>query len=109
MYNILDIDGANNTDDDNTVMAPGVERATTPSSDNTGSTYTATNASSITAEVTAAINQSAANQTYILQQMVAMSIAPAPPPPPPGCFSVGVPHPARRQRGNPHRGVSAGR
>ena len=48
MYNILDINGANNTNDDTTATIPGVERATTPSSDNAGSTYAATNASSNT-------------------------------------------------------------
>ena len=67
MYNILDIDGADNTNDNTTVMVPGVEKATTPGSNNAGSTYAATNASSITTEVTVAINQLAANQTHILQ------------------------------------------
>ena len=81
MYNILDIDGADDTNEDRTVTVPGVERAATPGSNTAGSIYAATNASTITAEVTPAINQLAANQTHILQQMAAMSVA-APPPPP---------------------------
>ena len=79
MYNILDIDGADDTNEDSTVTVPGVERAATPGSNTAGSIYAATNASTITAEVTPAINQLAANQTHILQQMAAMSVA-APPP-----------------------------
>ena len=79
MYNILDINGAEDTNDNTTVTVPGVERVTTLGSDNAGGTYVATNASSITAEVTTAINHLAANQTRILQQMAAMSVAPPPP------------------------------
>ena len=61
-----------------TIRVPGVAAATTPDSDTAGSTYTATNASTITMEVTTAINQLVANQTHILQQMAAMSVT-APP------------------------------
>ena len=106
IYNILDINGAEDTNDDTIATVPGADRATTPGSDTDGRTYAATNASTITAEVTTAINQLAANQTHILQQMAAMSIAA---PSPPGHCGAGVQHPARRQHGNPHRGVSAGR
>ena len=67
MYNILDIDGAEDTNDNTTVTVTGVEKAMTPGSDNAGSTYVAMNASSITTEVTVAINQLAANQMHILQ------------------------------------------
>ena len=79
MYNILDINGAEDTDDDMIVTVPGADRVTTPGSDTTGSTYVATNASTITTKVTMAINQLAANQTHILQQMAAISVADPPP------------------------------
>ena len=79
MYNVLDIDGAEDTNEDTIVTLPGADRAMTPGSDTAGSTYAAMNASTITAEVTVAINQLATNQMHILQQIAAMSVA-APPP-----------------------------
>ena len=65
MYNILDIDDAEDTNDNTIVTVPGVAAATTPGSGTAGSTYVAMNTSTITAEVTAAINQLAANQMPI--------------------------------------------
>ena len=44
-----------------------------------GSTYAAANAATITAKVTAAINQLLANQMHIMQQMAAMNVASPPP------------------------------
>jgi hypothetical protein len=74
MYNILDIDGAEDTNDDTIVTVPGVMAATTA-----GSGTVATDASTITAEVTVGINHLAASQTHILQQMAVMSVAASPP------------------------------
>ena len=47
----MDIDSAEDTNDDTIVMVPGVAAATTPGSGTAGSTYAATNASTITVEV----------------------------------------------------------
>ena len=82
MYNILDIDGAEDNNDNTIITVPGVERATTPGSNTAESTYVATNVTTITVEVPAAINQLAANM-HMLQQMAVMSVAAPPPPPPP--------------------------
>ena len=117
MYNIQDINVAEDTNDNTTVTAPGVERATTLGSNTAGSTYVATNASTITAEVTTAINQLAANQTYILQQMAAMSVA-APLPPPavampafniPPVTNVAIPTGGFQQGGSLARGGGGSR
>jgi hypothetical protein len=76
MYNILDVDGGENTDNDTFVTLQMVAAAmATAGGTVIGSNYAAMNAAMITAEVTAAINQLSANQKHIMQQMVAMNVA----------------------------------
>jgi hypothetical protein len=80
MYNILDVDSGEETDDETTVTLPTLAAAmATPGGTMIGSTYAAMNAVTITAEVTAAINQLLTNQMHIMQQMAAMNIASPPP------------------------------
>ncbi len=80
MYTILDIDGGEETDDKTTVTLPTVAAAmATAGGTMMGSTYAATNALTITAKVTAAINQLSANQMHIMQQMAAMNVTSPPP------------------------------
>ncbi len=105
MYNILGVDGGEETDDDITVTLPMVAAAmATAGGTMIGSTYAATNVATITAKVTAAINQLLANQMHIMQQMAAMNIASPPPaiaapaynvPP---IQSVNIPHCCRPSR-----------
>jgi hypothetical protein len=75
MYDILDVNGGEDTDDDTvmTVQTAATAMATAGGS-MTGSNYAATNAATITAEVTTAINQLSANQQQIIQQMAAMKV-----------------------------------
>jgi hypothetical protein len=76
MYNILDVNGGEDTDDDMVVMVQMVAAATaTAGGSMIGSNYAAMNAATITAEVTATINQLLANQQQIIQQMAAMNVA----------------------------------
>ncbi len=80
MYNILDVDGGEETNDKTTVTLPTVAATmATAGGIMMGSTYAATNAVAITAEVMAAINQLSENQMHILQQMAAMNVASPPP------------------------------
>jgi hypothetical protein len=73
MYNILDVDSGEETDNETTITLPTVAEAiATAGGTMIGSTYVAMNATTITAEVTAAINQLSANQTHIMQQIAAM-------------------------------------
>jgi hypothetical protein len=75
MYNILDVNGGEDTDNDMVVTVQMVAAATTTAGGSTiGSNYAAMNAATITAEVTAAINQLSANQQQIIQQMAAMKV-----------------------------------
>jgi hypothetical protein len=76
MYNILAIDGGEETDNKTTVTLPTVAaKMATAGGTMMGSTYAAANAATITTKVTAAINQLSANQTHIMQQMAAMNVA----------------------------------
>ncbi len=80
MYNILDVDGGEETDNKTTITLPTVAAAmATTGGTMMGSTYAAANAAVITAEVTAAIIQLLANQMHIMQQMAAMNVAIPPP------------------------------
>jgi hypothetical protein len=80
MYNILNVDGGEETDNETTVTLPMVAAAmVTAGGTMMGSTYAAAKAVTITAEVTVAINQLLANKTHIMQQMAAMNIASPPP------------------------------
>jgi hypothetical protein len=76
IYNILDIDGKEDTDDKTTIMVPAVVAAMTPAGLPRRSTFAATTASMITADVMAAINQLSANQAAIMQHIAAMNISP---------------------------------
>jgi hypothetical protein len=80
MYNILNVDGGEETNNKSTVTLPTVAAAmATAGGTMMGSTYAAVNAAAITAKVTAAINQLSANQMHIMQVMVAMNFASPPP------------------------------
>ncbi len=75
MYNILDVNGGEDTDNDTVVMVQMAAAETTTVGGSTiGSNYAVMNAATITAEVTAAINQLSANQQQIIQQMAAMKV-----------------------------------
>jgi hypothetical protein len=75
MYNILDVNGGEDTDDNRVVTVQTVAAATTTAGGSTiGSNYAAMNVATITAEVTAAINLLSANQQQIIQQMAAMKV-----------------------------------
>jgi hypothetical protein len=75
IYNNLDIDGKEDTNNNTTVTVPVVAAAMTPVGLPGGSTFAATTASTITADVTAAINRLLANQTAIMQHIAAMNIS----------------------------------
>ena len=76
MYNILNIDGGEDTDNNMVVTLQTVAAAmATAGGTVIGSNYAAMNAATITAEVTVAINQLSANQKHIMQQMAAMNKA----------------------------------
>ncbi len=76
MYNIMDVDGGEDTNNNTVVTLQTVAVATaTAGGTMIGSNYAAINAAIITAEVTAAINQLLANQKHIMQQMTAMNVA----------------------------------
>jgi hypothetical protein len=64
------------TDNDATTVTQTAAVATTGSTP--GSTYAVTTLTAFPAEVTAAIKQLSANQSAIMQQMVASSFAPPP-------------------------------
>ncbi len=75
MYNILDVNGGEDADKDTVVTVQTVAAATTTAGGSRiGGNYAAMNAATITAEVTAAINQLLANQQQIIQQMAAMKV-----------------------------------
>jgi hypothetical protein len=75
MYNILDVNGGEDMDDDMVVMVQMAAAAMATAGGSTiGSNYAAMNAATITAEVTAAINQLLANRQQIIQQMAAMNV-----------------------------------
>jgi hypothetical protein len=75
MYNILDVNGGEDMDDNTVVTVQTVVAATTTAGGSTiGSNYAAMNAATITAKATAAINQLSANQQQIIQQMAAMKV-----------------------------------
>jgi hypothetical protein len=75
MYNILDVNGGEDTDNDTVVMVQMTAAATATAGGSTiGSNYAAVNVATITAKVMAAINQLSANQQQIIQQMVAMKV-----------------------------------
>jgi hypothetical protein len=116
MYNILDIDGGEETNNKMTITLPTVAAAmATAGGTVMGSTYVAANAVTITAEVTWAINQLSANQTHIMQQMAAMNVASPPPDiPPPGynvppIQSVTIPNQQTLPAGGFHQGGGAAR
>jgi hypothetical protein len=75
MYKILEVNGGEDTDNDTilTVQTAAAMRATAGGS-MIGSNYAAMNVATITAEVTATINQLLANQQQIMQQMAAMNV-----------------------------------
>ncbi len=77
MYNVLDINNGDESDKDTTIITLPAITATTAGS-TIGSTYATNNSSMVSPEVTAAINQLAANQTAMYQQMVTMSFSPPP-------------------------------
>ncbi len=75
MYNILDVNGGEDTDDNTVVTVQTAAAVTATAGGSTiGSNYAAMSATTITAEVTAAINQLSANQQQIIQQMGAMKV-----------------------------------
>jgi hypothetical protein len=75
MYNILDVNGDEDTDNNMVVTVQTVATVTTTAGGSTiGSNYAAMNVATITAKVTAAINQLSANQQQINQQMAAMKV-----------------------------------
>jgi hypothetical protein len=76
IYNILDIDGKEDTNNNTTVTVPTVAAAMVTAGVTGGSTFAATTASTIAAEVAAAINQLSANQMAIMQHIAAMNISP---------------------------------
>jgi hypothetical protein len=76
IYNILDIDGKDNTNNNTTVTVLAVAAVMATAGTPGGSMFAATTASTIAAEVTAAINQLLANQTAIMQHIAAMNISP---------------------------------
>jgi hypothetical protein len=117
LYNILDVDGGEETNDKTTVTLPTVAAAmATAGGTMMGRTYAAANAATIlTADVTAAINRLSANQTHIMQQMAAMNVASPPPdiaapaynvPP---IQSVTIPNQQTFPAGGFHRGGGAAR
>ncbi len=68
MYNILDVNGGEDTDNNMVVTVQMVAAATTTAGGSTiGSNYAAMNVATITAKVTAAIIQLSANQQQIIQ------------------------------------------
>jgi hypothetical protein len=66
MYNILDVNGKEDTNDNITITILAVAGAMATAGVTGRSTYAATIASKIAARVTAAINQLSANQTAII-------------------------------------------
>jgi hypothetical protein len=76
IYNILDINSKEDTNDNTTVTVPAVAAAMMPAGLPGGSTFAATTASTITADVMAAINQLSTNQTAIMQHIAVMNISP---------------------------------
>jgi hypothetical protein len=76
IYSILDINGKEDTNNNTTVTVPAAAAAMAPAGVPGGSTFAATTASTIAADVTAAINQLSANQTAIMQHIAAMNISP---------------------------------
>jgi hypothetical protein len=75
MYNILDVNGVEDMDNDTVVTVQMAAAATsTAGGSMIGSNYAATNVATITTEVTAAINQLSTNQQQIIQQMAAMKV-----------------------------------
>jgi hypothetical protein len=75
IYNILDVDGNEDTNNNTTITVPAVAAAMATVGNTGGSTYAATTVLTITAKVMAAINQMSANQTAIMQHMAAMNIS----------------------------------
>jgi hypothetical protein len=76
IYNILDINGMEDTNNNTTITVPVVAAAMAPVGLSGGSTFAATTASTIAANVMAAINQLSANQMAIMQHIAAMNISP---------------------------------
>jgi hypothetical protein len=76
IYNILDIDSKEDTNDNTTVTVPTVAAAMMPAGLPGGSTFAATTASTIAANMMAAINQLSTNQTAIMHYIAAMNISP---------------------------------
>ncbi len=76
IYNILDINSKEDTDNNTTVMVPAVAAAMASVGVPGGSTVAATTASTIAADMTAAINQLLVNQMAIMQHIAAMNISP---------------------------------
>ncbi len=76
IYNILDVDGNEDTNNNTTLTVPTVAAAMATMGNTGGSTYAASTVLTITAEVMAAINQMSANQTAIMQHLAAMNISP---------------------------------
>jgi hypothetical protein len=76
IYNILDINGKEDTNNNTTATVPLVAAAMAPAGVPGGSTFAATTASLIAADVTATIIQLSANQTAIMQHIAAMNISP---------------------------------
>jgi hypothetical protein len=76
MYNILDVGGKEDTNNNTTVMVPAVAAAIATAGVPGGSTYAATTALTIAANVMATINQLLANQTAIMQHIAVINISP---------------------------------
>jgi hypothetical protein len=76
IYNILDINGKEDTNNNTTVTVPAVAAAMAPAGVPGRRTFAATTASTIAADMTAAINQLSANQMAIMQHIAAMNISP---------------------------------
>jgi hypothetical protein len=76
LYNILDVDGEEDTNYNPSVMVPAVAAAMATAGGPGGSTCAATTALTIAAEVTAAINQLSANQMTIMHHIAALNISP---------------------------------
>jgi hypothetical protein len=76
IYNILDIDGKEDTDNNTTITVPAVAAAMETAGVPGGSTFAPTTASIIAAKVMTAINQLSANQMAIMQHIAAMNISP---------------------------------
>jgi hypothetical protein len=75
MYNILDVNGGEDTDNNTVVTVQTAAAAMATAGGSTiGSNYAAMNVATITAKVKAAINQLLANQQQIIQQMAAMKV-----------------------------------